>query len=131
MFCTCAHAQTLTVKFTGRDQTGQHYVKLDHVKTFNLDQLWEEVLYFPDTTLVLGGVGIIDYDNSATSQLEQNAPNPFDGTTNFTLYLREGADVLLEIFDLMGKSVVNQHYTDLSAGAHLFSANLTNPQVYF
>ncbi len=130
VICTCAHAQVLTVKFTGRDQTGQHYVKLDHVKTFNLDQLWEEVLYFPDTTLVLGGVGIIDYGNSATSQLEQNVPNPFDGTTNFTLYLREGADVLLEIFDLMGKSVVNQHYTDLSAGAHLFSANLTNPQVY-
>ncbi len=130
VICTCTHAQVLTVKFTGRDQTGQHYVKLDHVKTFNLDQLWEEVLYFPDTTLVLGGVGIIDYDNSATSQLEQNVPNPFDGTTHFTLYLREGADVLLEIFDLMGKSVVNQHYTDLSAGAHLFSANLTNPQVY-
>ena len=130
MICTCAHAQVLTVKFTGRDQTGQHYVKLDHVKTFNLDQLWEEVLYFPDTTLVLGGVGIIDYGNSATSQLEQNVPNPFDGTTHFTLYLREGADVLLEIFDLMGKSIVNQHYTNLSAGAHLFSTNLINPQVY-
>ena len=130
LFCTCASAQVLTVKFTGRDQTGQHYVKLDHVKTFNLDQLWEEVLYFPDTTLVLGGVGIIDYGNSASSQLEQNIPNPFDGTTNFTLYLREGADVLLEIFDLMGKSIVNQYYTNLSAGAHLFSANLTNPQVY-
>lgn len=130
MLCTYAYTQTLTVKFTGRDQTGQHYVKLDHVKTFNLDQLWEEVLYFPDTTLVLGGVGIIDYGNPSNSQLEQNVPNPFNGTTHFTLYLREGADALLEIFDLMGKTVISQYYANLSAGAHLFSANLTNPQVY-
>ncbi|MBQ9508169.1 MAG: T9SS type A sorting domain-containing protein [Bacteroidales bacterium] len=130
MLCTYAYTQTLTVKFTGRDQTGQHYVKLDHVKTFNLDQLWEEVLYFPDTTLVLGGVGIIDYGNPSNSQLEQNIPNPFNGTTHFTLYLREGADALLEIFDLMGKTVISQYYANLSAGAHLFSANLTNPQVY-
>lgn len=130
VLCTCAYTQTLTVKFTGRDQTGQHYVKLDHVKTFNLDQLWEEVLYFPDTTLVLGGVGIIDYGNPSNSQLEQNVPNPFNGTTHFTLYLREGADALLEIFDLMGKVVISQYYANLSAGAHLFSANLTNPQVY-
>lgn len=130
VLCTCAYTQTLTVKFTGRDQTGQHYVRLDHVKTFNLDQLWEEVLYFPDTTLVLGGVGIIDYGNPSNSQLEQNIPNPFNGTTHFTLYLREGADALLEIFDLMGKTVISQYYANLSAGAHLFSANLTNPQVY-
>lgn len=130
MLCTYAYTQTLTVKFTGRDQTGQHYVKLDHVKTFNLDQLWEEVLYFPDTTLVLGGVGIIDYGNSSNSQLEQNVPNPFNGTTHFTLYLREGADALLEVFDLMGKTITSQYYANLSAGAHLFSANLTNPQVY-
>ena len=130
VLCTCAYTQTLTVKFTGRDQTGQHYVKLDHVKTFNLDQLWEEVLYFPDTTLVLGGVGIIDYGNSSNSQLEQNVPNPFNGTTHFTLYLREGADALLEVFDLMGKTIISQYYANLSAGAHLFSANLTNPQVY-
>ncbi len=130
MLCTYAYTQTLTVKFTGRDQTGQHYVKLDHVKTFNLDQLWEEVLYFPDTTLVLGGVGIIDYGNPSNSQLEQNVPNPFNGTTHFALYLREGADALLEIFDLMGKTITSQYYANLSAGAHLFSANLTNPQVY-
>lgn len=130
VLCTYAYTQTLTVKFTGRDQTGQHYVKLDHVKTFNLDQLWEEVLYFPDTTLVLGGVGIIDYGNSSNSLLEQNVPNPFNGTTHFTLYLREGADALLEVFDLMGKIVISQYYANLSAGAHLFSANLTNPQVY-
>ena len=130
MLCTYAYTQTLTVKFTGRDQTGQHYVKLDHVKTFNLDQLWEEVLYFPDTTLVLGGVGIIDYGNPSNSQLEQNVPNPFNGTTHFALYLREGADALLEVFDLMGKTITSQYYANLSAGAHLFSANLTNPQVY-
>lgn len=130
MLCTYAYTQTLTVKFTGRDQTRQHYVRLDHVKTFNLDQLWEEVLYFPDTTLVLGGVGIIDYGNPSNSQLEQNVPNPFNGTTHFTLYLREGADALLEVFDLMGKIVISQYYANLSAGAHLFSANLTNPQVY-
>ena len=120
----------ITVTFTGRDSTNQYHIPLDHVTVFDLDQLWEEVLYYPDTTLILGTVGIDDYGCISNIQLMQNVPNPFDGTTEFALLLPEDRDVLLEIYDITGRLAVGQHFSALSAGTHLFQATLTSPQTY-
>ena len=128
--CSGASAQVRTIKFTGRDQTSQCHIPLSHVNVFNLDQLWEEVLYYPDTTLILGAVGIDDYGQNQDVQLMQNVPNPFDGTTEFALLLPEDRDVLLEIYDITGRLVVGQRFKALSAGTHLFQATLSSPQIY-
>ena len=70
-----ASAQVNTVTFTGRDRTNQYHIPLSKVNVFNLDQLWEEVLYYPDTILVLGSVGIEDHELTSDIQLMQNVPN--------------------------------------------------------
>lgn len=123
-------AQVRTVTFTGRDRTNQYHIPLHHVKVFNLDQLWEEVLYYPDTALTMGTVGIEGHELLTGLQLMQNVPNPFDGTTEFVLFLPEDNDVALEIYDLTGKLTVSQQYTGLPMGAHLFRAMLVSPQTY-
>ncbi len=128
--CVTATAQMRTVTFTGRDRSGHYRIPLSRVVVFNLDQLWEEILYYPDTILVLGSVGIDDYGEKQEIQLMQNVPNPFDGTTEFALALPEKRDVLLEIYDVTGKLTVNQHFSALPAGTHLFQATLSSPQTY-
>lgn len=122
-------AQVTTVSFVGTDRTGQDYVQLEHVSICNQTQLWEEHLFYPDTILRLGTVGIEDHLTSGL-QLMQNVPNPFAGTTDFALSLPTEQPVSLEIFDMNGKLIANQQFSSLPAGSHLFRANLTSPQTY-
>ena len=128
--CANAFAQIRTVTFAGRDRTNQYHIPLSRVNVFNLDQLWEEVLYYPDTVLILGTVGVEDYDSRQNVQLMQNVPNPFDGTTEFALQLPDGGDVFLEIYDITGKLAVAERFTALTVGTHLFQATLSSPQTY-
>ena len=125
--CSLSQAQnTLTLKFKGQDQNGQ-YVKLNNVYIDNLSQLWQEVLYYPDTVLYIGSTGVEEL--SDVPYLLQNAPNPFDGVTNINLQMREKSDVSMEIFDLEGKRVASYKGL-LDQGVHQFRATLTTPQVY-
>lgn len=129
-YSASAFAQVRTVTFTGRDRTDQYRIQLHHVTVFNLDQLWEEVLYYPDTTLVLGTVGIEDHELNSGLQLMQNVPNPFNGTTEFALAMQEAGEVQLEIYDITGKLAVAKRFSNLEAGTHLFRAALSSPQTY-
>jgi uncharacterized protein (TIGR02145 family) len=96
----------------------------------NKDQLWEEVLYYPDTILTMGEVGINDYRGEYGFQLHQNVPNPFDGVSRFALTMKESEDVTLEIYDLLGRMVAGESFSSLAVGTHLFTVALSSPQTY-
>lgn len=125
-----ASAQLCTVKFTGKDRTGRYRIPLDRVCVMNKDQLWEEVLYYPDTILTMGEVGINDYRGEYGFQLHQNVPNPFDGVSRFALTMKESEDVTLEIYDLLGRMVAGESFSSLAVGTHLFTVALSSPQTY-
>ena len=124
-----AGAQTCTLRFTGTDKQ-QHYVKLDHVKIFNKTQLWQEVIYWPDTTLVLGGTGVEEYDIAKGFRIMQNTPNPFSGSTEFAITLPQERSVLIEMFDISGKKVISKSFGRLEAGTHIFNVTLQTPNTY-
>lgn len=124
-----AGAQTCTLRFTGTDKQ-QHYLKLDHVKIFNKTQLWQEVIYWPDTTLVLGGTGVEEYDIAKGFRIMQNTPNPFSGSTEFAITLPQERSVLIEIFDISGKKVISKSFGMLEAGTHIFNVTLQTPNTY-
>ena len=116
------HAQdNVILQFTGQDQNGG-YVALGSVLVENVSKHWQEVLYYPDTILNIGGTGIEDHHGEGNCvRLFQNVPNPFDGVTDFVLHLPEPSKVLLEIHDLNGK--VTTSYTGaLEQGNHQFRA---------
>lgn len=124
------HAQApVTLQFTGQDQYGQH-VPLSTVTVENVTQHWQEMLYYPDTTLFIGQTGIEEIEQFSDGvRLFQNVPNPFDGVTDFVLYLPEASAILLEICDMNG--IVTATYScSLDPGSHRFRSWLASPQTY-
>ena len=120
-----ATAQTTTLTFTGRDANNQH-IQLNRVVVANLTRSWQETLYYPDTILTIGQVGIHDYESGNGFVLLQNNPNPFDGTTYATLRTVESGDVVMIITDMNGRTVETQNFASLPMGIHQFRINVAN-----
>ena len=119
----------VTLKFTGKNQFGQH-ATLNSVTVENVTRHWQEVLYYPDTTLIMGTTGIEDVGQGGNGvRLFQNVPNPFDGVTDFALYLPEASAVTLEICDLNGNVTAN-YSGSLDPGGHRFRSWFASPQTY-
>ena len=58
IYSLLGHSQTsVTLQFIGLDQNGQ-YVKLNHLIIENITKHWQELLYYPDTTFIMGITGV-------------------------------------------------------------------------
>lgn len=126
-FAIASMAQTVTLTFTGIDNQNNH-VSLDSVVVTNLTRGWQEVLYYPDTTLILtNNVGIAD--NGHAASVAQNMPNPFNGTTTVGLFLSHPEKIQLTVVDMTGKTFCQQHHK-LDKGNHNFRITLSTPQTY-
>lgn len=123
------HAQNATtLRFTGLGSDGV-YVQLNRVEVKNLTRGWEETLVYPDTILMLGGVGIENHVSVSRFALSQNTPNPFRGSSDFSLQLPENEKVNVTVYDLNGKRITDITQ-DLPAGIHVFRVILNTPQTY-
>ena len=121
--------ETVTLTFTAK-QENNAFQQLDSVKITNATREWTEVLYYPDTVLIMNTVGITDYTSeNGKVKLYQNIPNPFHGVTDFNLSLFDKEKVDLVIFDINGKKVAEYHNT-LPSGEHRFRATMNTPQTY-
>lgn len=130
--------------FTGLNDSCR-YVQLDSVvinKISNDTLPFRAVLVWPDTTLEFT-VPAIDTTTAADTavgigsflnvgfQLEQNAPNPFNGTTIAILNLSEAGRVSLEVFDMFGRTVAGTTFDGvLAGGQHQFRIHLNNAGAY-
>lgn len=130
--------------FTGLNDSCR-YVQLDSVvinKISNDTLPFRAVLVWPDTTLEFT-VAAIDTTTAADTavgigsflnvgfQLEQNAPNPFNGTTTAILNLSEAGRVSLEVFDMFGRTVAGTTFDGvLAGGQHQFRIHLNNAGAY-
>lgn len=127
LIISCAvisNAQT-TLTFTGRDHTGD-YLQLYDVVVQNLTRDWTDTLFFPDTILILSGVGIEGHEVSEFA-LSQNIPNPFAGVTDFTLMMPDAERVVIEVHDLAGRKITGTTQR-LEAGMHTFRVWIAEPQ---
>lgn len=128
---TLLQAPTLaqpSIRLTGQDSHGS-YVQLHHAVIEDITQEWSDTLFYPDTILVLSGVGLENYERVEKLTLLQNTPNPFDGVTDFTLMMPNEDKVSIEVFDMAGRKVTGKSQR-LSAGAHTFRVWLNTPQQY-
>ena len=132
---TVAYAQqNVTLTFTAQD-ANNHYVQLNRIAITNLTKGWQEIIYWPDTTLTMqNGTGIDDvelaYKGNSTIQLSQNNPNPFSSTTDVNLMLVEEGDVILQISDMYGKIVKKIHKSSLPLGTHQFQVYIATAGTY-
>lgn len=122
-------AQTVTLTFTGQD-AGR---RLRSVIIKNLTKGWEETISWPDTVLVMqSGTGIdeVEAQSIVSLKLLQNNPNPFHGTTDVLLAVKDAGMVTLEIVDVQGHIIETQYVETLHPGIHQFRVNLSAVGTY-
>lgn len=90
--CINVSAQTTTLTFTGRDADNR-FLPMSGVVVANLTRNWQDTICYLDTILVLGNVGIEDWNSKDRLLLSQNVPNPFDGVCEFSLTLPKDGKV--------------------------------------
>ena len=78
------------------------------------------ILYKMDKNDFLNRMGIFD-KGATTGQfaLGQNYPNPFTSTTNISFSLIESSLVWLDIYNSMGRKIVQLLNTQMNAGEHI------------
>lgn len=115
-----SQAQVITLAFTGTYQDSP--VQLDSILIMNLTESGDTMLYYPNTDLVLGSSGMMDLDSGSAFQLYTNYPNPFSGTTNVDLLVKNGGSVRMRIISGSGSELAD--YTRvLSPGIHHFQVH--------
>ena len=130
MLCVSVMAQSVTLSFTGKDANNNR-VQLDHVSITNLTKGWQEIIYWPDTTLTMqNGTSIDDYTNNDGFSLLQNNPNPFSGSTDVLLMVGEVGAITMEITDVNGRLVVGVSDYSLQPGTNQFRVTLSSAGAY-
>lgn len=124
----CVGKAQTSVVFSGRDNVGG-YIQLHHVVVEDITQQWTDTLYYPDTVLILQGVGIPGHTSADKFSLSQNTPNPFSGVTDFSLTLPRAEHVVIDVQDLAGRKITGLKQW-LDAGRHTFRVWLSTPQQY-
>ena len=112
-------AQVTQLKFTAL--LNGSYIALDSIRTKNLTHPGDTVLYWPDTTLVLGYVGINEPGSyTGDFSLKLLVENPVCETTKFQIITAENASVFIRVSDIAGKATIERKVF-LSAGIHTFT----------
>jgi hypothetical protein len=92
------------------------------VRVFNFRNPAEFVLIDLEASTMVTALG--DLDNGINSySLNQNYPNPFNPSTNISFNLAEAGNVIITVFDLLGRVVAEPINEYKSAGLHSFNFN--------
>lgn len=125
-------SQTVTLSFTGRGRGGivteEIYQQIDSIKVRNITRGWEQMIYYPDTVVVMEPLAVPMLD-VRQSGLAQNVPNPFDCFTEADLTLYESDVVALSVVGANGVEYA-QYNGKLGVGTHTFEITLAVPQAY-
>jgi hypothetical protein len=92
------------------------------------------VKYGADTLILIAPCGLgVKSINQSGLFVDQNYPNPFNKTTQISYTLTKSSDVTFSVYDMTGRVLINNVYTNSGAGDHTItlSANTFSPGVYF
>jgi hypothetical protein len=64
--------------------------------------------------------GIADNDIITNESVSQNYPNPFSENSTITVYLKQGAELSLEVTNMAGQQVSYMEKGLVSSGTHYF-----------
>lgn len=85
---------------------------------------WEEIDHNP--VIMLNVETITGIENTATAnnfKLEQNYPNPFEGTTEIQYQVNQANNVLFEVYDITGKLVISKDLGMKNSGSYNLTLN--------
>jgi uncharacterized protein (TIGR02145 family) len=101
---------------------------MDSIVIRNLTQGWTATLVAPDTSCSFD-LTAIKINSAMATELSQNVPNPFHGTTEVSLSLPKPDKVGLQVHDIGGRLFADYNGR-LPEGEHRFEISLASPQSY-
>jgi hypothetical protein len=128
------YSQTqITLTFTAKDSVSQKSVSLDSVYVKNLTENCDTLLYGPAPILVLSanwpvGINKTGGKDSKSFILNQNCPNPFQGSTFVNIYREYQGPLNLMLFDELGTKLAEYH-NEFEKGFHSFVISSTGNNV--
>ena len=125
-------AQQVVVTFSGREYLTEEHLQLSRIVIQNKTRGWSETLTYPDTVAIFTpNSGLENFQMDNTFALQQNVPNPFEGTTKVMLTTPEAGKVTMEISDINGRTLVGKNdFLHLPAGTHTFRIALPTAGIY-
>ena len=116
------------VSFTGVSLDGS-YCPFDMVNVTNITKGWSETLLYPDTVLILSGLGV-EENSSACNGITHVYPNPFKDFTNVEFGILESGQVNIRVVGVDGMLKAKwEGY--MHAGIHQLRITLEKPQMAF
>ena len=122
-----AVSQTKVV-FTGAMLNGT-YCPFEEVKVTNITKGWTETLVYPDTVLILSGLGV-EENSSSREGITLVYPNPFEDFTNVEFGISESGPVDIRVVGVDG--VLKTSWEGyIHSGIHQVRIALEKPQMAF
>jgi len=123
----------IKLSFKGLDSETNTSVHIDSVYIKNVTQDCDTTLFSPITKLSLNAiwpVGIKEpkRKNNYEFELNQNFPNPFNGSTNVTVYRDYSGPLNLILLDCFGKKLAEYH-DDFEEGINAFTISSSGNRV--
>ena len=118
--------QSLRLTFTGQIGDG-YYQRMDSIEIKNVTRNWVEVLYYPDTTLVI--VSPDDVEDNENNKSISVTPSMFDGEANININVERPSNVILTAHGLSGR-IYTRYESVMNTGNYSFKINLSMPQMY-
>ena len=113
-----AQSSVNTLKFTAV-RNAQHQV-FDSILIRNITRGTDTTLFYPDTTLNLGSLGLNEKQNHPDGfQLFQNVPNPVAGETTIRVYMPNNENISVGVTDTWGRTLIYNSY-NLKQGMNQF-----------
>lgn len=103
--------------------------------SFQCDHSYLDGIEMCDAAFTVAGTGFvitnlvaigINEQDAVSFDLGQNFPNPFNGSTQFTLNLVKSSDVTVEVYNILGKLVSTNTYSNLQAGNNTITINASD-----
>jgi uncharacterized protein (TIGR02145 family) len=123
-FFTVQAQNQITLTFQAKDSVTQSPVSLDSVNVKNLAEDCDTTLYDAISSLTLlanwpVGIDQKGMENSGSFNLMQNVPNPFQGSTTASIYLKNTGGLNLAVYDIHG-NCLSEYAATFEQGWHLF-----------
>jgi len=99
--------------------------------TVKIARIYEDGHTGGDTTTAISSYEETQLPSRIT--LLQNYPNPFNSYTTINYHLYQQTDILMEVFDILGRRILEECFPDHPAGKHSYNLNMNDKPsgIYF